>query len=222
MRCSYDVAVTATDDSRVVSRREQRTSVSRNRILNAAVDVLVELGYARASTMEIQKRADVSRGRLLHHFGSRDAVLVAAAQHLAASRMAELADDSTNGVASPPPESLERIDRAIEVMWDAFQQPYFWAATELWIASRHNAELGAALRPQEKQLYGMVCDLIDGLFGPVIAASPHYLTVREILFTSMRGVALTYAFNPRDPNTEIHLARWRHVAHTVLDPPRPG
>ena len=44
---------------------------------------------ARSSTLMVQRRAEVSRGGLLHHFPSKDALLVAAAQHLAAVRVAE-------------------------------------------------------------------------------------------------------------------------------------
>ena len=68
--------------------REQRTSDSRTRILDAAVSCLVESGYAGTTTLTIQNRAGVSRGRLLHHFPSKENLLVAAAQHLATSRFA--------------------------------------------------------------------------------------------------------------------------------------
>ena len=68
-------------------RREERTATSRARILEAAVACLVESGYAGATTLRIQARAGVSRGRLLHHFPSRDQLLVAASHHLATERL---------------------------------------------------------------------------------------------------------------------------------------
>src|SRR4051794_23090445 len=72
--------------------RAQRTSDSRTRILDAAVSALVEGGYSAATTLTIQARAGVSRGRLLHHFPSRDLLLVAAAQHLAVKRVRDTED----------------------------------------------------------------------------------------------------------------------------------
>ena len=66
-----------------LGRREARTATSRARILDAAVACLVESGYSGATTLQIQARAGVSRGRLLHHFPSRDELLVAASRHLA-------------------------------------------------------------------------------------------------------------------------------------------
>tara|TARA_Y100000780_G_scaffold25072_1_gene20808 strand:- start:44 stop:280 length:237 start_codon:yes stop_codon:yes gene_type:complete len=49
------------------SRREQREA-TRERILMAAVDVLVERGTASTTTLEVQARSGVGRGTLLHHF----------------------------------------------------------------------------------------------------------------------------------------------------------
>lgn len=216
--CSLDWC--ASDDGyahEMSGRQEQRTAASRGKILNAAVEVLAEKGYAATSTVEIQKRAEVSRGRLLHHFGIRDTMLVAAAQHLASTRLAELSEDG--GLPDVPPWSAERIDQAIDRLWATFQQSYFWAATELWIAARHNAPLAAALRPEEHHLHRRARDLVDRMFGPVYTASPHYPMLREILLTSMRGVAVTYAFDPRDPHSDTHVAHWKQMTHALLGAP---
>ena len=33
----------------------------------------------------------------------------------------------------------------------------------------------------------------------------------------MRGVALTYAIDPRDPTTDPHLGLWKRTARSMLD-----
>jgi hypothetical protein len=33
----------------------------------------------------------------------------------------------------------------------------------------------------------------------------------------MRGVALTYTFEPRDHRRDPHLTAWKNLAHTYLD-----
>src|SRR5881409_4010386 len=108
------------------TRRSQasRRASSHALILDAAVELLVERGYSGTTTVAIQERAGVSRGRLLHHFSSRDALLVAAAQHLADEQIIAMElwfgrlDDSAPGGGA-------RIDRAIAWLWDTFRQPYF-------------------------------------------------------------------------------------------------
>lgn len=194
--------------------REQRTSDSRQRILDAAVTCLVESGYSRTTTLTIQARAGVSRGRLLHHFPSKETLLVAAAQHLAATRFASdgLAAADLPAVTDDPEA---RIDRVVDEMWSTFRQPYFWASVELWTAARTDPALATALLPAERRLGAAIRQTLDAVFEHYLSCE-NYPTVREMLLTSMRGVAMTYGFDPRDHATDPHLAQWKHVAKVLL------
>ena len=195
-------------------RRAERTATSRARILDAAVACLVESGYQGATTLRIQARAGVSRGRLLHHFPSRDQLLVAASRHLAIGLMRGDDPDEDLWPTLPP---HERLDRAVDRMWASFSQPLFWAAVELWTAARTNEELRAALLPGEREVGAAVKASLAAFFGPELAAHPRYPMVRDTLFTSMRGVGLTYALDHRDPRTDPHVAMWKRLARVLLD-----
>lgn len=194
-----------------VRARQERSRLSRRRILDATVRVLVERGYANTSTLRIQQEAGVSRGALLNHFPSRDALVVAAVQHLAAERIEDL---GTRTQWSSDPAL--RIAEAVDVMWATYSQPYFWASIELWVAARSKEELREALRPEEQATGAKVRSSTDVFFGPHLCAVPGYPMVRELLNTSMRGVAMTYAFAPRDPTTDPHVADWKEVAGRLL------
>lgn len=189
-----------------------RSRATQQRLLDVAVEVLVEHGYSGASTLRIQQRAGVSRGRLLHQYPHRDALLVAAVQHIAEARMG-LVTDPVVAMSDP----AERVVAAIDAMWSNYQADYFWAATELWLASRHNASLAEALAPREQALGAMIRQNVDAMFGPELVAHPSYPALRELLTSSMRGVALTYSFDPRDPLTDPHLPGWRATALRELD-----
>jgi AcrR family transcriptional regulator len=199
-----------------------RSADSRVLILDAAVACLVEDGYSGASTLAVQARAGVSRGRLLHHFPSRAALLVAAAQHVATTLLAETEQRAAALMGDEPP-GPERVDRAIELMWTTFQEPPFWAAMELWTAARTDPDLRAALRGEERRLRGAIRAVADGIWGPEIAVAPLYAELCELLFTSMRGVALVYAFEDRPAATDPHLALWKRLATRFLfGAPGPG
>ncbi|GAA1202246.1 TetR/AcrR family transcriptional regulator [Prauserella alba] len=195
--------------------REERSADSRELILNAAVDCLVDSGYAGASTLAIQARAGVSRGRLLHHFPSRDGLLVAAAQHLANRRLRETEIRVSDALAGHP-EGPERVDRCIELLWATFHEPHFWAAVELWTAARTNEALASALRPAERQLRESIRAVTDRIWGPWVREHPRYDELRELLFTSMRGAALPYAFESRDPAADRHVEVWKSAARALL------
>jgi AcrR family transcriptional regulator len=195
--------------------RSERTADSRLLILDAAVACLVEDGYAGASTLAVQARAGVSRGRLLHHFPSRAQLLVAAAQHLATTQLADTRRRAA-AVMADQPAGRERVDRAIELMWTTFQEPPFWAAMELWTAARTDPELRAALRTDERRLRTAIRGVADGIWGPEIAVAPLYAELCEVLFTSMRGVAMVYAFEDRPAVTDPHLPLWKRLATRML------
>jgi AcrR family transcriptional regulator len=198
-----------------LSRREQRTADSRERILDAAVDCLIEAGYTGATTLRIQDRAGVSRGRLLHHFPSRDVLLVAAAHHLAARRVQATVAKAGDELARQP-DGVQRIDRVVELMWETHHEPHYWAAVELWTASRTNDEIARALLAEERRLGGTIRTAVDGMFGPGLVGCPHYGMLREQLLAAMRGVALSYGFDRRDPAGDPHLPQWKELARTLL------
>ncbi|GHE14019.1 TetR/AcrR family transcriptional regulator [Klenkia taihuensis] len=193
--------------------RSERTADSRALILDAAVACLVSDGYAGASTLAVQARAGVSRGRLLHHFPSREELLVAAASHLVNEMLAEAADQAEQlDVADP----VERVERCVELNWALFQKPPFWAAMELWNAARTDRALRAALAPEERRINQAIRAAADRIWGPAAVASPRYPVLRELLFTSMRGVAIAYSFEDRPAATDPHLAIWKDLARQML------
>jgi AcrR family transcriptional regulator len=201
----------------VTTSRAQRSEDSRAQILDAAVACLVDGGYSGATTLTIQGEAGVSRGRLLHHFPSRDRLLVAAAQHLAVKRVADteervlrLLDDR------PDAGGVERADRVIELLWQSFSEPHFWASVELWTAARSNSEIAEALRPEERRLGGAIRGSMARMFGDELASHPRFKQVRDILLTSMRGAALTYTFDPRDPASDPMLPQWKDLVRALL------
>ncbi|MFF2554004.1 TetR/AcrR family transcriptional regulator [Nocardia sp. NPDC058058] len=189
---------------------QERAWNTRVRILDAALSCLVELGYAATTVAQIQARAGVSRGSVLHQFPSRDALLVAAVQHVAAKATTEIAAQPE---FAPGPDA---IDSGVERLWATMQGPLFAATTELWVAARTSPELQAVLEPQERQLGRAIREPIARMFGTEISSSPHFGELRTLLVSSMRGISLTYAFAPRDPSTEPHLEIWKRLARRYV------
>src|SRR2546422_865240 len=96
--------------------QQQRRDETRRAILDAAVDTLIELGYARTTTLEVQRRAELSRGALLHHFPSKAGLLAATIEHLAEMRGRELRAVEVR----LPAGRAARISAAIDLLWESF------------------------------------------------------------------------------------------------------
>ena len=62
----------------------------RQRLLEATVECLVEHGWSGTSTTLVSQRAGVSRGAQLHHFPTKNDLVVAAVEHLSEVRGEEL------------------------------------------------------------------------------------------------------------------------------------
>lgn len=198
-----------------LTRRDQRTIESRLRILEATIACLAEEGCSGASTLRIQERADVSRGRLLHHFPTRQGLLVAAAERLAGERIGSTIQLDVAALQSgADPES--RIPALIEGMWQEFHLPRFWARMELWVAARTDVVLAGLTASREAAARASVSAVVDRAWGPALARRPRYPELRDLLLSSMYGVALTYAFHPRDPRDEPHLPMWIALARALL------
>src|SRR5215217_2425071 len=113
--------------TRPETRRVQDRSVAtRAALLDAAIESLVDRGYAATTTIETARRAGVSRGAQLHHFPTRAQLLTAAVEHLLERRLAEFRD----ALATTDPEA-DRLDAAIDLAWSMFEGPVFAAWVEL-------------------------------------------------------------------------------------------
>ena len=171
------------------------------RLLDATVDSLVERGYRGTTTLEVQKRAGVSRGALLHHYTSRSELILAAVEHLTRERVAAVSE-LARGAA---PKGRTRIQWAVRVLWSTFEGPLFSASLELWVAARNDDELRTALLPHERLLGKEITEMAADLFGPTLARHARFRTTLAVLLDSMRGAAVRAPL--RSDDSDEHLVR---------------
>lgn len=168
--------------------QQERSTQTRQAVLDATIEALVEHGYAGTSTTVIQKRAGVSRGALTHQFPSKQALMVAAIQHLAEARVSEAAELVAG---STPPED-RRLEWGIRQLWrEAMEGPLLAAVVELWNAARTDETLRLALVEVERAFAPRLLVQLTTLFGPEIAGRPGFPRAVEAVLTHMRGAALT-------------------------------
>src|SRR5262245_15275635 len=130
--------------ARAPRTQQQRRDETRRALLDAAVESLIEVGFARTTTLEVQRRAEVSRGALLHHFPSKAELLVAAIAHLAEMRAVELKRLSAELPAdrrSSDGKASARTDAVLDLLWQCFSGTFFQVAMELRTAARTDPEL---------------------------------------------------------------------------------
>jgi AcrR family transcriptional regulator len=89
--------------------RQQRSERTRDEILDAAVKVFAQHGYAHGTTNRIAKRADVSIGSVYQYYPNKDAILIElAGRHLDAG-VAATADRLKAGVIVSVEDAIRDI-----------------------------------------------------------------------------------------------------------------
>jgi AcrR family transcriptional regulator len=191
----------------------ERSASTRAALLQATIDCLLELGYARTTTQEVQARAGVSRGALTHHFASKSELLLAATDSLYEDFSAQIRQEASGLPAGP-----RRIRPGIALLWECLNGPLFMPVIELWVAARTDAELRAALLPRERRLGRQLRSLAVEVFGEEVSAHPSAEAMYQLLFTSMRGQAMTYALQPDAPREGPHLRYWYDLVEAFARP----
>lgn len=64
-----------------VAKPQARTAATRQRILDAAMAVFAARGFNNGSLIEIAEQAGMTHAGVLHHFGSKDQLLIAVLDH---------------------------------------------------------------------------------------------------------------------------------------------
>src|SRR4051812_43485424 len=152
------------DPARGPRTQQQRREETRRALLDAAVESLIEVGFARTTTLEVQRRADVSRGALLHHFPAKTELLVAAVDHLAEMRARELKMLATQ-LPDEKAGGRARTDAVLELLWQCFAGTFFQVAMELRTAARTDPELRSVLIAAERALRDRIVAQARTLFG---------------------------------------------------------
>jgi AcrR family transcriptional regulator len=176
---------------RTQAERRARTS---GRLLDAAVECLVDRGYPATTTAEVSRRAGVSQGALFKHYPTKAAVLVAAVESLYARLREDFRRDLT--------EAERRRDRtraALELLAGVFARPEVTASLELHMAARTDAELRAAFEPVAAEHHGRILALARELFPVPPARKKQFETYIEMVLSVLQGAAIGALARPTAP-----------------------
>jgi len=143
-----------------VARRrtqEERSATTRGRLLDATVECLAELGYARTTTTEIAERGGVSRGAQLHHFPTKAELVTEAVGHLFDRRDQEFRD-----AFARLPDDARRGSTAVDLLWSMVEGPTFHAWLELVVAARTDVQLEPKVKALTSDMPACVRGLAEG------------------------------------------------------------
>lgn len=139
--------------------QQDRSRATRQRLLDATIDVLAVDGWAACSVGVVAGRAGVSRGAAQHHFPTREDLITAALEHVFENLTMRATDE-----AERLPPGAERIEVAVATAVEFYTGQEFKAALQVWCAAASDESLRRLILP------------LEGRFG----AAAHSMTVHML------------------------------------------
>lgn len=167
--------------------QEERTARTRLALIEGAISAIDERGYAGATTALISERAGVSRGALLHQFGTRAALMAEVVRYVFEGEMAQ----------------YEKVRQATGLgdhlydwphqLWAVLSRPAGLAVLEILQATRSDPELAEFVVPMQEEVEQSALLVMQRAFGgdEVLAR-----TVMRLMVWSIRGLSIAERYLP--------------------------
>jgi AcrR family transcriptional regulator len=171
--------------------------------------LFAEIGYHPATNAVIAEASGLTRGAMLYHFASREALLDAVIPHIQAAR-AKLFE----AAAHQMPPGADRAEHAIDSYWRLLHQTPFVAFAELEAAARTDAPLRDRLRGAQEafdraQVGEHLADLVQA------GVSPRFQASRDLARFVLEGLARAHLAYEGDARTERLLAVVKRAARML-------
>lgn len=193
--------------------QQDRSRATRQRLLEAALESLAEVGYAATTVSVVATRAGVSRGAAQHHFPTRADLFAAAVEYMTEVRLAEI-----RAQAARLPSGSGRTEAIVAMLADVYTGPLFRAALHLWVA----ASTEEPLRQQIVRLEAHVGRQAHRALLEVLDVSERTPGVRETVqgvLDLARGLGLADLLTDDSTRRRGIVRQWSRILDQALRDP---
>lgn len=163
------------------------------RVLDVVVQTVIDIGYYRASSNEIARRAGVTWGSIQHLFGSRDQLMLDVVNYLGGSMEALVGGASVTG------DTLEaRLESVFEIMARSYDSDVYLVQMQILLELSANPRMSAlAERVTERDDRGAFDRLAHPLLAKAIGESASERDLVYFVFMTFRGYLISRALGQR-------------------------
>lgn len=176
--------------------QQQRREETIARLLDASIDTIVEVGYARASAAVIARRAQVSDGALFRHFATMGDFMAATAREV----MRRQIDLVTKRVAEIPAHE-SALETAVKIQWEVTTNATNTVMFELMVAARTDETLRATLQTVLAEYAANIYQTARAFPGADRFSEEAFATLVAIITNSFNGAAIVRPVLPQ-PDSE--------------------
>jgi AcrR family transcriptional regulator len=212
-----DVLVTGTARSgapgaRASRRRPPGDSASRQRVLDAAVQCILEQGLYRASSNAIAEQAGLSWGVIQYYFGTREALMLAVLEEGARRLTGAVQDAEITGETVS-----ERVECYMEIIAGYYGSPDYLVFTQVLISLSHDPRTSADTHQHLERVSAVTQPPLRRLQAQVLTGTGiQDPAVESLLFHSLRGLALSHVMLGTIPSVDLPLRSLEFPAQRKL------
>ena len=187
---------------RTTAPQQDRSRLTRQRLLEATVRCLSERGWSAATVSVIAEEAGISRGALQHHFPTRETLVVAALEYMFEERSVLLED-----AVAPTGRGVERVHDVVSGVAEIYTGELFRAALQAWTAAAADDQLRELIAPLERRFARAVHAQTVRHLG-VDDTDPRVRTLIQATLDMARGLALADLLSDDSKRRERIVRAW--------------
>jgi len=176
----------------VARTQQQRREETIARLLDASIETIVEVGYARASAAVIARRAKVSDGALFRHFPTMGDFMAATAQEVMRRQLGLFSKRAAEIPADRP-----ALEAALTVLRDVTGNATNTVMYELLVAARTDEKLRATLKDVLTEYAAKIYETARALPGADQFPDETFAALTAILTNTFDGAAIVRAVLPQ-------------------------
>ena len=128
-----------------MTRQQEKAQATRERLLDSTFECLVERGYDGTTTVAVCKHSGLARGTMLHHYPTKDALVIASLEYILIRRVRHFEEVLTRA-------GKIDLETVMRTLWQTLKGPTFQAWLELAVASRTHPDLALEFHSVMKRL----------------------------------------------------------------------
>lgn len=195
--------------------QQDRSRATRQRLLEAAIECLAELGWAGSTVAVVAERAGVSRGAAQHHFPTREDLFAAAVDYVTEVRTGWIREHSAD-----LPAGRERTRAVVDLVVRMYTGQVFRAALHLWVAASSDEQLRELVVPLEAHVGREAHKLAVELLG-VDESAPGVRETVQATLDMARGLGLANLLTDDSKRRARIVERWAEMLDASISAAQP-
>jgi AcrR family transcriptional regulator len=163
-------------------RRRRDGEATRRKVLDAVVESVLDVGYYKASSNEIARRAGVTWGAIQHLFGSREALMLDVLDDGWARLHERVATAEISGATLE-----DRLREVLEVLASHYEQPSYVVQVQILLDLSKNPATSAETRAAIARHGQELAQAWQPLFAKALGDAAVYPEFSTYAFTALRG-----------------------------------